>query len=95
MKKLSDVIKRLEIMLVSMDSLHRDGVLMTRTDIVEMLKLLKAQEARRRLEVHNIGNVDIPEGVSWEQFQAVMNNVVDALEHADRGESWPYEEAKA
>lgn len=52
-------------------------------------------DARHRLEVHNIGNIDIPEGVTWEQFQAVMENVVDALEHTDRGESWPYEEAKA
>lgn len=60
--------------------------------VSDALELLKAQEARHRLEVHNIGNVDIPEGVSWEQFQAVMNNVVDALEHTDRGESWPYEE---
>ena len=58
----------------------------------DALALLKAQEARHRFEVHNIGNVDIPEGVSWEQFHAVMNNVVDALEHTDRGESWPYEE---
>ena len=63
--------------------------------VSDALVLLKAQEARHRLEVHNIGNVDIPEGVSWEQFHAVMENVVDALEHTDRGESWPYEEAKA
>lgn len=60
----------------------------------DAIALLKAQEARHRLEVHNIGNVDIPEGVTWEQFQAVMENVVDALEHTDRGESWPYEEAR-
>lgn len=63
--------------------------------VIDALELLKAQEARHRLEVHNIGNVDIPEGVTWEQFHAVMNNVVDAMEHTDRGESWPYEEAKA
>ena len=63
--------------------------------IDDAIALLKAQESRHRLEVHNIGNVDIPEGVTWEQFQAVMENVVDALEHTDRGESWPYEEAKA
>ena len=63
--------------------------------VADALELLKTQESRHRLEVHNIGNVDIPEGVSWEQFHAVMNNVVDALEHTDRGESWPYEEAKA
>lgn len=55
-------------------------------------KLLKEQEARHSLEVHNVGNVDIPEGVTEEQFYAVMNNVVAALEHTDRGESWPYEE---
>ena len=63
--------------------------------IDDAIALLKAQEARHRLEVHNIGNVDIPEGVTWEQFQAVMENVVDALEHTDRGESWPYEAVKA
>ena len=95
MKKLGDVIRRIEIMLTVMDGMHRDGALVTRTDLVEMLQLLKAQEARHRLEVHNIGNVDIPEGVTWEQFHAVMENVVAALEHTDRGESWPYEEAKA
>ena len=58
----------------------------------DALELLKAQEQRKRLEVHNIGNVDIPEGVTEEQFHAVMNNVVKTLEHTDRGESWPYEE---
>ena len=60
--------------------------------IKDALELLKAQEARHRLEVHNVGNVDIPDGVTEEQFYAVMNNVVAALEHTDRGESWPYEE---
>lgn len=60
----------------------------------DAIALLKAQEARHRLEVHNIGNVDIPEGVTEEQFHAVMNNVVEALEHTDRGESWPYEAVK-
>ena len=63
--------------------------------VADALEQLKAQYAWHCLEVHNIGNVDIPEGVTWEQFQAVMENVVDALEHTDRGESWPYEEAKA
>ena len=58
----------------------------------DALELLKAQEQRHRLEVHNIGNVDIPDGVTEAQFHAVMNNVVAALEHTDRGESWPYEE---
>ena len=50
------------------------------------------QEAtRQRLQVHNIGNVDIPDGVSEEDFHKVMNNVVEALEHTERGESWPYD----
>ena len=53
---------------------------------------MQEKEQRKRLEVHNIGNVDIPEGVTTEQFYAVMNNVVKTLEHTDRGESWPYEE---
>lgn len=48
-------------------------------------------EGQHRLQVHNIGNVDIPEGVSEEDFHKVMNNVVDALEHTERGESWPYD----
>ena len=59
--------------------------------IRDALALLKAQMARHKLEVHNIGNVDIPEGVPEEQFYAVMSNVVDALEHTDRGEAWPYD----
>lgn len=58
-------------------------------------ELLQAQEARKRLEVHNVGNVDIPDGVTWEQFQAVMDGVVKALEHTDNGESWPYTEQEA
>ena len=62
--------------------------------ITSAIDLLKECEQRRRLEVHNIGNVDIPDGVTWEKFQAVMNNVVDALEHTDRGESWPYEDKR-
>lgn len=65
------------------------------TDAIEQaIALLKAQEPRHRLEVHNIGNVDVPEGVTWEQFQAVMSGVVKALEHTDRGESWPYGERR-
>lgn len=60
--------------------------------IDDAIAMLKAQEARHRLEVHNIGNVDIPEGVTWDQFQAVMTGVVAALEHTDKGESWPYDE---
>lgn len=58
----------------------------------DVLALLKEQEGRHRLEVHNIGNVDIPEGVSEEHFHLVMNNVVEALKHADKGESYPYED---
>ena len=57
----------------------------------DALALLKVQMARHKLEVHNIGNVDIPDGVTEEQFHAVMSNVVDALEHTDRGEAWPYD----
>lgn len=59
---------------------------------MDALALLKAQEKRQALEVHNISNVDIPDGVTEAQFYAVMNNVVEALEHTDRGESWPYDE---
>ena len=55
-------------------------------------ELLNAQKDRHRLEVHNIGNVDIPEGVSEEHFHLVMNNVVEALQHTDKGESYPYED---
>ena len=58
----------------------------------DALSLLKEQEDRHRLEVHNIGNVDIPEGVSEEHFHLVMNNVVEALQHTDKGESYPYED---
>lgn len=58
----------------------------------EIMKALDAMESRHRLEVHNIGNVDIPEGVTTEQFHRVMNNVVEALEHTEKGESWPYED---
>lgn len=42
------------------------------------------------LRVHNIGNVDVPEGVTWEQYQEVMTGVIRALEHAEKGEAWPY-----
>ncbi len=57
----------------------------------EAREKLNAQEHYHRLQVHNIGNVDIPDGVTLEQFRAVMNNVVAALEHTDNGESWPYD----
>ena len=61
-------------------------------EITDAIALLKEQEDRHRLEVHNIGNVDIPEGVSEEHFHLVMNNVVEALQHTDKGESYPYED---
>lgn len=64
---------------------HRESVKMA-------IALLKELEDRHRLEVHNIGNVDIPEGVSEEHFHLVMNNVVEALQHTDKGESYPYED---
>ena len=60
----------------------------------DALALLKAYKRRRELEVHNISNVDIPYGVTEAQFQAVMYNVVTALEHTDRGESWPYDDER-
>ena len=60
--------------------------------MADAIALLKEQENRHRLEVHNIGNVDIPEGVSEEHFHLVMNNVVEALQHTDKGESYPYED---
>ena len=96
MKKLIETIKGLEEIqhYIKVDNLPAH-TLKAKLVIDDAIALLKAQESRHRLEVHNIGNVDIPEGVTWEQFQAVMENVVDALEHTDRGESWPYEEAKA
>ena len=46
MKKLGDVINRLKTTLLVMDMRHADCIAITRTDIVEMLVLLKAQEPR-------------------------------------------------
>ena len=46
MKKLEDAIRWLKTTLLVMDMLHADCIAVTRTDIVEMLVLLKAQEAR-------------------------------------------------
>ena len=60
----------------------------------DALALLKAYKQRKALEVHNISNVDIPYGVTEAQFHAVMYNVVTALEHTDRGESWPYDDER-
>lgn len=58
----------------------------------DALSILKAYKRRQVLEAYNISYVDIPDGVTEAQFYAVMSNVVEALEHADRGESWPYDE---
>lgn len=60
----------------------------------DALALLKAYKRRHALEVHNISGVDIPDGVTEKQFYAVMSNVVEALEHTDRGESWPYDDGE-
>ena len=73
------------------DDFECDGICRRKDMMHDALLMLEAQEQRHRLEVHNIGNVDIPEGVTEEQFHAVMSNVVDALEHTDKGESWPYD----
>ena len=54
--------------------------------------LLKLCAGYHKAQVHNIGNVEKPDYVTEEQFRAVMNNVVEALEHTDRGEMWPYDE---
>lgn len=99
MEKLEKVIKGLECCAVGAECDHCHYASMNNGGFQgcyqmhqDALALLKAQEARHRLEIHNIGNVDVPEGVTWEQFQAVMSGVVKALEHTDRGESWPYDE---
>ena len=55
-------------------------------------ELLNIQKDFHRLMVHNVGNVDIPEGVTLDQFNAVMENVCSALEQTEKGESWPYHE---
>lgn len=86
MSKLDKVIKEWEAVL-SRDPLDAPWDL-----IDDTLTLLKEQKDRHRLEVHNIWNVDIPEGVSEEHFHLVMNNVVEALQHTDKGESYPYED---
>lgn len=54
--------------------------------------MLKLCAGYHKAQVHNIGNVEKPDWVTEEQFRAVMNNVVEALEHTDRGEMWPYDE---
>ncbi len=62
------------------------------TAILEQaVELLNLQSDSHRLMVHNIGNVDCPEGVTLDQFNAVMGNVCAAIEHTEKGESWPYE----
>ena len=90
---MDDAVKHLENMkwLLGVNNTTVDDIPLAKV-IDDIAALLKAQESRHRLEVHNIGNVDVPEGVTWEQFQAVMSGVVKALEHTDRGESWPYDE---
>ena len=92
MDKLEKVIDHFEECMEIAESTPHEWIMVRVEVLREALELLKAQEQRKRLEVHNIGNVDIPEGVTTDQFYAVMNNVVKALEHTDRGESWPYEE---
>lgn len=64
---------------------------------IDALALIRQQQERiaelekyRRLQVHNICNVDIPEGVTMEQFCEIMDGVINALEHTQKGESWPY-----
>lgn len=86
------VISRIEEAMLLSEAANECKVTLGYGTVEDALALLKAQELRHRLEVHNIGNVDVPEGVTWEQFQAVMSVVVKALKHTDRGESWPYDE---
>ena len=57
----------------------------------QAVELLNLQSDFHRLMVHNVGNVDIPEGVTLDQFNAVMDNVCAAIEHTEKGESYPYE----
>ena len=57
----------------------------------QAVELLNLQSDFHRLMVHNVGNVDIPEGVTLDQFCAVMDNVCAAIEHTEKGESYPYE----
>lgn len=53
-------------------------------------EMTEEQKRKDALRVHNIGNVDVPEGVTWEQYQEVMTGVIRALEHTEKGEAWPY-----
>jgi hypothetical protein len=50
------------------------------------------KEAFHRLMVHNTGNVDIPDGLTRDQFNSVADAFVEAIEHTFRGESWPYDQ---
>lgn len=52
----------------------------------EIVTVLRAAEEWPRIEMHNIGNVDRPDGVSEEDFYSVMSNVVEALERTEKGE---------
>ena len=89
MPDVKEVINGLE-MSYKYSNVDENNTLVPQWIVLHALALLKAQEHRHKLEAHNIGNVDMPEGVTEEQFYAVMSNVVTALEHTDRGESWPY-----
>lgn len=60
--------------------------------VEQAIELLNLHKDFHRLMVHNVGNVDIPEGVNLDQFNAVMDNVCSAIEHTEKGESWPYHE---
>ena len=69
--------------------------------VEDAIALIRQQQERigelekyRRLQVHNIGNVDIPDGVTMEQFCEIMDGVIKALEHTEKGESWPYKPPK-
>lgn len=60
--------------------------------IVEAITHLQEdKKALYRLMVHNVGNVDVPDGMTREQFNAVADRIVDAIVRSFRGESWPYD----
>lgn len=45
------------------------------------MELQKKIVGLKLLDCHTVCNVDIPKGVTEEQFYAVMNNVVDAIDN--------------
>lgn len=59
-----------------------------------LISLTKGKEEeekkRHRLMVHNLGNVDVPDWMTMNQFYHFMDSVVSAVEHTEKGESWPY-----